>query len=71
MGKAYIISTGPVDEELLTIKAVKVLEKCTAVLYDRIVSNNILNYFLSRLFSLRSILLPVHLTILNIFYFMF
>ena len=26
MGKAYIIGTGPGDEELLTIKAVKVLE---------------------------------------------
>lgn len=44
LGKAYIIGTGPGDEELLTVKAVKVLEKCTAVLYDRLVSNNILNY---------------------------
>lgn len=43
-GKAYIIGCGPGDEELLTIKAVKVLEKCTVVLYDRLVSNNILNY---------------------------
>ena len=43
-GKAYIIGTGPGDEELLTVKAVKILEKCTAVLYDRLVSNNILNY---------------------------
>ena len=43
-GKAYIIGTGPGDEELLTLKAVNVLEKCTAVLYDRLVSNNILNY---------------------------
>ena len=45
-GKAYIIGCGPGDEELLTIKAVKVLEKCTVVLYDRLVSNNILNYTL-------------------------
>ena len=44
MGKVYIIGTGPGDEELLTVKSVKVLEKCTAVLYDRLVSNNILNY---------------------------
>ena len=44
MGKAYIIGTGPGSEELLTIKAVRVLKKCTAVLYDRLVSNNILNY---------------------------
>lgn len=43
-GKAYIIGTGPGDEELLTLKAVNALEKCTAVLYDRLVSNNILNY---------------------------
>lgn len=43
-GKAYIIGTGPGDEELLTVKAVKTLERCTAVLYDRLVSNNILNY---------------------------
>ncbi|MEG1870950.1 MAG: uroporphyrinogen-III C-methyltransferase [Peptostreptococcaceae bacterium] len=44
MSKAYIIGTGPTDEELLTLKAVRVLKKCTAVLYDRLVSNNILNY---------------------------
>ena len=43
-GKAYIIGTGPGDEELLTVKAIKVLNRCTAVLYDRLVSNNILNY---------------------------
>lgn len=44
MSKAYIIGTGPGDEELLTLKAVRVLKECTAVLYDRLVSNNILNY---------------------------
>lgn len=44
MSKVYIIGTGPGDEELLTLKAVRVLKECTAVLYDRLVSNNILNY---------------------------
>ncbi len=44
MSKAYIIGTGPGDEELLTLKAKRVLGECTAVLYDRLVSNNILNY---------------------------
>ena len=44
MSKVYIIGTGPGDEDLLTIKAVDALQKCTAVLYDRLVSNNILNY---------------------------
>ena len=38
-GKAYIIGTGPGDEELLTVKAIKVVNRCTAVLYDRLVSN--------------------------------
>ena len=42
--KAYIIGAGPGDEELLTLKAINALEKCTAVLYDRLVGNNILNY---------------------------
>ncbi|MEG2737671.1 uroporphyrinogen-III C-methyltransferase [Clostridium sp.] len=44
MSKAYIIGTGPGDEELLTLKGKRVLKECTAVLYDRLVSNNILNY---------------------------
>ncbi|MDV4149461.1 uroporphyrinogen-III C-methyltransferase [Clostridium sp. AL.422] len=44
MSKVYIIGTGPGDENLLTLKAVDSLKKCTAVLYDRLVSNNILNY---------------------------
>ena len=44
MSKVYIIGTGPGDEELLTVRAVNVLKECTAVLYDRLVSNNILNY---------------------------
>jgi len=44
MSKVYIIGTGPGDEDLLTLKAVDTLKKCTAVLYDRLVSNNILNY---------------------------
>lgn len=44
MSKAYIIGTGPGDEELLTLKAKRVINECTAVLYDRLVSNNILNY---------------------------
>lgn len=40
----YIIGTGPGDEELLTLKAIKALKRCTVVLYDRLISNNILNY---------------------------
>lgn len=43
-GKAYLIGAGPLDEELLTLKGKRILEKCTAVVYDRLVSTNILNF---------------------------
>lgn len=43
-GKAYLIGAGPLDEELLTLKAKRILEKCTAVVYDRLVSTNVLNF---------------------------
>ncbi len=29
MSKVYIIGTGPGDEELLTLKAIRVLKECT------------------------------------------
>lgn len=44
MSKVYLIGAGPGDEELITVKAVRVLKKCTAVLYDRLASTSILKY---------------------------
>jgi uroporphyrinogen III methyltransferase/synthase len=44
MGKVYLIGAGPGDEELFTLKAIRVLKKCTAVLYDRLASESILKY---------------------------
>lgn len=44
MGKVYLIGAGPGDEELLTLKAVRALESCTAVMYDRLIGGNILKY---------------------------
>lgn len=44
MSKVYLIGAGPGDEELITVKAVRKLKECTAVLYDRLVGNNVLNY---------------------------
>lgn len=44
MSKVYLIGAGPGDEELITVKAVKVLRKCTVVLYDRLANASILKY---------------------------
>ena len=44
MGKVYLIGAGPGDEELITLKAVRVLKKCTAVMYDRLIGCNILRH---------------------------
>ncbi len=44
MGKVFLIGAGPGNEELVTIKAIRVLKKCTAVLYDRLAGQNLLKY---------------------------
>jgi uroporphyrinogen III methyltransferase / synthase len=44
MGKVYLIGAGPGNEELMTLKAVRVLKKCSAVLYDRLAGEHVLNY---------------------------
>ena len=44
MSKVYLIGAGPGDEELLTLKGKRVLEKCSAVLYDRLANDSLLKY---------------------------
>jgi uroporphyrinogen III methyltransferase/synthase len=44
MSKVYLIGAGPGDEELITLKAIRILKKCTAILYDRLASPSILKY---------------------------
>ena len=44
MGKVYIVGVGPYDEELITLKAIRVLKKCDVVLYDRLINKSILKY---------------------------
>lgn len=44
LGKVYLIGTGPGDEELLTLKAVRKLGECDVVMYDRLSGSEVLNY---------------------------
>jgi uroporphyrin-III C-methyltransferase len=42
MGKVYLIGAGPGDPELLTVKALRRIERATVVLHDSLVSREIL-----------------------------
>lgn len=44
MGKVYLIGSGPGDAELITVKAIRKLKECTAVMYDRLAGCGILRY---------------------------
>lgn len=43
-GKLYLIGAGPGDPELLTLKAARILGECDVVLYDRLVSPEVLSF---------------------------
>lgn len=43
-GKLYLIGAGPGDAGLLTLKAARVLGECDIVLYDRLVSAEVLSF---------------------------
>jgi uroporphyrin-III C-methyltransferase len=43
-GKLYLIGAGPGDPELLTIKGARILGQCDIVLYDRLVSPEVLSF---------------------------
>ena len=43
-GYVYLVGAGPGDSDLLTIKAKKAIEKADVLIYDRLISNEILRY---------------------------
>lgn len=47
MGRVYLIGAGPGDEELITLKAIRVLKKCDVVLYDRLANDSLLKHLRS------------------------
>ena len=42
-GNVFLVGTGPGDPELLTLKAVKAIQSADLLLYDRLVSNDVLD----------------------------
>ncbi|GAB4828112.1 S-adenosyl-L-methionine-dependent uroporphyrinogen III methyltransferase, chloroplastic [Ancistrocladus abbreviatus] len=42
-GNVFLVGTGPGDPELLTLKAVKTIQSADLLLYDRLVSNDVLD----------------------------
>jgi len=43
MGKVFLVGAGPGDPELLTVKAVRILTRASVVLYDSLVSEEVLS----------------------------
>ncbi|XP_062024312.1 S-adenosyl-L-methionine-dependent uroporphyrinogen III methyltransferase, chloroplastic-like isoform X2 [Rosa rugosa] len=46
-GNVFLVGTGPGDPELLTLKAVRVIQSADLLLYDRLVSNDVLDFVAS------------------------
>lgn len=43
-GKVYIVGAGPGDPELITVKAMRLIQQADVILYDRLISKELLGY---------------------------
>lgn len=44
MGKVYIVGAGPGDSELISVRGKRLVESCDVLIYDRLISENIIEY---------------------------
>lgn len=44
VGKVYLVGAGPGDPDLITLKGIKCIQKADVILYDRLISKELLHY---------------------------